>query len=205
MEELEPPTPEPIPEHRVYTSYDTKKSWADALAFCEENHEGLAVITNDNENEAVYRHTYPHINRYWIGLNDRNQEGVFKWADGTQSLYMNWQRNEPNNAGNEDCAAFGDILSYPRDKWNDAKCTDIKPFVCYDWSFTEVMPPKDKFFVPKTPDGKDMMKNYNDAKRVCVNHGGKLASIRNAAENEEAHKLFVLGRGGYWIGLNDGQ
>lgn len=37
-EVLEPPTPEPVPEHRVYTAYDTKKTWAEAADFCKQNH-----------------------------------------------------------------------------------------------------------------------------------------------------------------------
>jgi hypothetical protein len=89
-------------------------SWDDALAFCYENHDSLAVITNELENEAVYQQTNGQ-DEYWIGLTDRdvasnNFEGNFYWVDGTQATYFNWGPNEPNNFGNEDCAAFGHIV-----------------------------------------------------------------------------------------------
>ena len=173
------PEPEPVPEYRVYTKYEAKKTWSEALAYCKQNHDGLAVITDANENEAVYRTTYPHKNGYWIGMNDHFSEGVWGWEDGTATGYTNWQPGEPNNVNNQDCAAFGDFRTYPRAKWLDAGCQELRPFVCYDWSFTEVMPPKDKFFIPHTHDGKVITKNFNNAKHECNARGGKLASIRN--------------------------
>lgn len=39
----------------------------------------------------------------WIGLNDRDSEGRFTWADGTQVLYTNWDTNEPNDNGDGVC------------------------------------------------------------------------------------------------------
>eukprot|EP01084_Bolivina_argentea_P258235 435281_1 len=42
----------------------------------------------------------------WIGLNDKDIEGQFRWIDGvTTSDYVQfWGAGEPNNVGNEDCA-----------------------------------------------------------------------------------------------------
>ena len=39
----------------------------------------------------------------WIGLSDLQLENRFQWSDGTDVTYTNWQTQEPNNLGNEDC------------------------------------------------------------------------------------------------------
>ena len=39
----------------------------------------------------------------WIGLSDLQLENRFQWSDGTGVTYTNWQTQEPNNLGNEDC------------------------------------------------------------------------------------------------------
>jgi len=71
------------------------------------------VITNELENEAVYQQTSGQ-DEYWIGLTDvdveSTNEGNFFWVDGTAATFFNWGPNEPNNAGNEDCVAFGHIV-----------------------------------------------------------------------------------------------
>lgn len=33
----------------------------------------------------------------WIGLNDRDRKGVYKWSDGTDFNYANWKPGEPSN------------------------------------------------------------------------------------------------------------
>jgi len=122
---------EEVPVTRSYTAYATeRKTWDDALAFCKEMHNGLAVITNEDENEAVYQETNAPNghDEYWIGLTDRDvssrtEEGNFRWEDGTPATYFNWGPGEPNNFGEEDCAAFGHIVSNPKNKWNDSICS----------------------------------------------------------------------------------
>ena len=37
---------------------------------------------------------------YWIGLSDREEEGVYRWPDGSvldRNVYRNWAEGEPNN------------------------------------------------------------------------------------------------------------
>ena len=67
----------------------------------------------------------------WIGLNDRAKEGTWLWSDGThidedKFTYTNWNGNEPNNQGDEDC-----IEQLTNFKWNDKKCkSTTRSFVC---------------------------------------------------------------------------
>ena len=55
----------------------------------------------------------------WIGLHDIDTEGTFEWADGSNSLYRQWNTGEPNNADlGEDCAHTSG-----QPEWNDQSCT----------------------------------------------------------------------------------
>ena len=69
------------------------------------------------------------MSRCWIGLNDRDNEGTFTWADGTEVTYTRWNSGEPNNVGNEDCTH-----KHNNGYWNDRSCTYI--LSCYFCSAT---------------------------------------------------------------------
>ena len=61
----------------------------------------------------------------WIGLNDISSEGIFVWSDGSDSLYRNWGRRQPNND-----RGVGDCVSHYNDPdWRDRPCTETP--TCY--------------------------------------------------------------------------
>lgn len=67
---------------------------------------------------------------YWIGGNDRKQEGTWRWADGSFVGYTNWRKGEPNNSGNnEDCVQLS-----KDGRWNDNGCSKKYRFACEKWS-----------------------------------------------------------------------
>ena len=61
----------------------------------------------------------------WIG-GERVGKNSFKWIDGSEFDYENWDTNEPNNVdGKENC-----METYPNGRWNDLPCDFSRPFVC---------------------------------------------------------------------------
>ena len=62
------------------------------------------------------------INEFWIGINDKDQEGTFVYSSNNAPLlFTNWASGEPNNHDQvEDCA----IIKSSNGKWNDLHCTD---------------------------------------------------------------------------------
>lgn len=66
---------------------------------------------------------------FWIGRNDKEQEGTFVTVDGRTVGYSNWIPNRPNNVNNQDCAAMEKI---PGDngKWNDRACDRVFAYIC---------------------------------------------------------------------------
>ena len=88
----------------------------------------LASIRNAGENNFV---SSLAGGLAWIGLNDREQEGLYRWSDQRKPTYTNWRRGEPNPTGKrhrKDCIAMS------KDKaWGVFSCKTIsaaKKFVC---------------------------------------------------------------------------
>lgn len=60
----------------------------------------------------------------WIGLDDRNHEGTFRWEDGSLLLKeeSNWSYYEPNNYRSiEDCTIMNKDDYW---EWYDQYCND---------------------------------------------------------------------------------
>ena len=66
--------------------------------------------------------------KFWISLNDREEEDVWVWGDGTPLAYTSqWSSGEPNDSGGEDCVHSN---WNGAGKWNDIDCGTEQPFVC---------------------------------------------------------------------------
>ena len=69
---------------------------------------------------------------FWIGINDKSQEGNFVYAsDDTPIIWNNWANGQPDNGagpgGNQDCAQ----IEWGSDgTWDDDYCSNLFSFVC---------------------------------------------------------------------------
>lgn len=115
----------------------SRKTWQEARQFCTKQGGDLAVIDTREKHLAVsdlinkYHDSMRPISLsgFWIGLRDVEEEGTWKWLDGTRLSEGYWNTGEPNNQGNEDCAA-----AHPRENpfksWNDAPCGHELKWIC---------------------------------------------------------------------------
>jgi hypothetical protein len=100
-------------------------SWTDAELGAVALGGHLATINSQAEQDAIWNrwadNSWPsNPASLWIGLTDKDQEGVYKWISGEAGTYFNWAPGEPNNLvnGNEDYVYMGGQYA-ATGKWND--------------------------------------------------------------------------------------
>ena len=103
-------------------------NWENARRDCLGYGADLVSIASQSEMNFVYsKSSKVWTQHYWIGLNDRLNESLFVWSDGTPynaSVYSNWHPMEPNNQKGEDC------VELYRTGWNDANCRREFGYIC---------------------------------------------------------------------------
>ncbi|XP_064238041.1 CD209 antigen isoform X3 [Aotus nancymaae] len=110
-----------------YFVSNSQRNWHDSVTACQEVGAQLVVIKSDEEQNFLQLQS-SRSNRFtWMGLSDLKQEGTWQWVDGSSlspSLRRYWNKGEPNNIGEEDCAEFNG------NGWNDDKCSVAKFWIC---------------------------------------------------------------------------
>jgi len=105
--------------------------YEDARRFCAARGEALARIDDEAQRRALHDALVPRraghtTERWWIGLDDRAEEGKFRWL-APDSAFTSWQRGEPDNSGcNQDCV----VVDIDNGRWADTHCLEHRPFVC---------------------------------------------------------------------------
>jgi hypothetical protein len=160
----------------------------------------LASITSSAENQWIADTLVPSNSNKgaWIGLNDIDQEGSYKWLSGENFSYSNWNSGEPSNSGNEDVIAM-----IAGGKWNDDSIDN-----------TTV----NRAVFEKKSDGIDWKTNPDNGNGYALvdcgtwqqcdtkarSVGARLVSIGSASENQWVNEKFLASSNkGAWIGLND--
>ncbi|XP_065198092.1 macrophage mannose receptor 1-like [Sycon ciliatum] len=195
-------------------------TWPIAVQICGFFNGHLVNIASQAENDFVLS----LANRDpWIGINDRNTEGDFRWEDTPNEIppYLNFADvlGVPDDTPpGEDCGVmFTGTNSLLDGLWNDESCENaLKDVVCEQG----VSAPPPTIPVPTTlpnlgpcPVGWTVFQTtcfkyfdsspkvtWPDARQACINEGGHLADLRSAEENAFAHSLIVSDS---WIGYND--
>uniref|UniRef100_A0A8C0FVR1 C-type lectin domain-containing protein n=1 Tax=Chelonoidis abingdonii TaxID=106734 RepID=A0A8C0FVR1_CHEAB len=86
----------------------------------------IASPRNSAENSAIQQIVVRHNKVAYIGINDIQTEGSFKYLSGEAIEYSNWAAREPNNVGGiEDC-----VEVYSDGRWNDKSCNEKRLIIC---------------------------------------------------------------------------
>ncbi len=115
--------------HR-YVLYSGSYSWKDAKGKAEILGGYLVVVTSNEENSVITNLISSNgLHAVWAGATDMEKEGTWKWINGEEWSYTNWNSGEPNNNsgnGTENCVGI-----YKTGKWNDLNNTnsDVKGFI----------------------------------------------------------------------------
>jgi hypothetical protein len=108
-------------------------TWTEAQAYCISKGGALVKVDDTEENQALDE-LVTESGSVWIGANDRDTEGAFRWPDGSQVVDddASWRDDgQPNDSeGGEDCVVMDG------GQWNDVGCDETEfeglglTFVC---------------------------------------------------------------------------
>ncbi|XP_078525049.1 uncharacterized protein LOC144798176 [Lissotriton helveticus] len=118
---------------KCYFFSKNKLSWDKSRLHCLTSQADLLIINDRMEQLFISNTTKPDF--LWIGLTDRDKEGVWKWVNGLRlQSEAFWDCKQPDNFGNvEDCATLGSIRPPCRGTsslWNDDYCDNVYKFIC---------------------------------------------------------------------------
>ncbi|XP_074486696.1 hepatic lectin-like isoform X1 [Sebastes fasciatus] len=118
-------------KHSCYYFSSNVKSWQKSRDYCQQKGADLMIINSKEEQEFGSQYK----RNTWIGLTDRETEGIWKWVDGTALGTSYWYTGEPNNNNNdEDC---GVLWGFGKENnWNDVPCS-----IQINWICEKVGPP----------------------------------------------------------------
>ncbi|KAK5920582.1 hypothetical protein CgunFtcFv8_024378 [Champsocephalus gunnari] len=105
-----------------YVLSTEKASWEQSRQNCRAGGADLVIVDSNEEQEFI---TSMIKEQTWIGLNDINQEGTWKWVDGTPLTLKYWGSTLDNGSGDpvlgeEDCASLV-AGRETRKNWNDLR------------------------------------------------------------------------------------
>ncbi|XP_038577170.1 C-type lectin domain family 4 member E-like [Micropterus salmoides] len=108
------------------------ETWGKGREDCKGRGADLVVINSYEEQEFLTK----VINQdTWIGLNDKENEGTWKWTDGTPLTLSYWFTRQPDNGagdprwGEEDCAHI-QASTKTGGNWNDLRCDNSLKWIC---------------------------------------------------------------------------
>uniref|UniRef100_UPI00398ED536 CD209 antigen-like protein C n=1 Tax=Pristiophorus japonicus TaxID=55135 RepID=UPI00398ED536 len=109
---------------KLYYFSTSKKTWNEAQESCKSMDANLVVINSAEEQEYLQQ---SKLDSLWIGLDDRVEEGKWRWVDGTDyaSTVKFWASGQPNQNGDEDCA-----VAYKTHGWHDWPCSSRHSSIC---------------------------------------------------------------------------
>ena len=99
-------------------------SWEDAANAARGLNGFLSTVDDAQENQWLFDTfaSFDNQSRHlWIGLSDHDEDGYYKWHDGTPFYYNNWGDSQPSEGGDEDyvhiaSTNMGNIMPV---SWND--------------------------------------------------------------------------------------
>ena len=100
----------------TYVYIKNKEDWQTARELCNDVGGCLLVVEDEKENTFISNILAEDT---WLGLTDEEEEGNFRWINGAEFLFSNWQISEPNNwDGNQNYAHYKRAIAF---KWNDTE------------------------------------------------------------------------------------
>ena len=103
----------------------TPINWLDAQSSCAIWGGDLTSITTVRENNYLNTLITSSVGNCWIGLNDRDVEGMYTWIDGTTFTQPSFVTTLSNNEANDCVQIINDA------DWESVSCAStLNSFIC---------------------------------------------------------------------------
>ncbi|XP_035994263.1 macrophage mannose receptor 1 isoform X3 [Fundulus heteroclitus] len=195
-----------------FSLFRTAKTWSDAQLACSQAGGNLASIRNTEDQSFVISQLgYAATDELWIGLNDRQREGLFDWSDHSTVSFTSWEFGRPAVATDqEDCV----LIRGESGNWVDRDCQEKHGFICVKRSNPE--PSGDE--VEQNPGCKPgwkrhgsfcyytgtERKTFDEAKDHCKTTESYLADVSTRVDNAFLVSLVGLRpEKHFWLGLSN--
>ena len=93
------------------------KTWSQADDYCKEQDGGL--VKADSEEKIIALSSIHGAEASWIGLRDDKYDLEFRWVDGSDFDYSNWDSQQPSDYSRKHCA-----IMESGGKWIPYYCKD---------------------------------------------------------------------------------
>jgi len=108
--------------------------YATANQMCQAKNAYLAEIKSDAQNMAVANGNpiggWMRTGGIWIGGNDYDKEGDWKFSDGSKMSYFNWAKDQPDD-GNPDITQDCIWMNFMKTgEWDDILCENTRSVYC---------------------------------------------------------------------------
>ncbi|XP_016324088.1 C-type lectin domain family 17, member A-like [Sinocyclocheilus anshuiensis] len=121
---------------RFYVFSNDTKDWNSSRQCCQDLGGDPVIINSSEEQEFLAQQivTFNALVLHWIGLTDRQTEGVWLWVNNTPlNNNVSWWIFPPDNDDmhdpmGEDCAVINGYLK--GEKWGDISCLKMQRSIC---------------------------------------------------------------------------
>ncbi|XP_077323362.1 pulmonary surfactant-associated protein D-like [Lithobates pipiens] len=112
---------------KIYLSDGDQGNFNNARERCTKAGGQMASPRNAEENEAILFITNQYGVVSYLGINELETLGTYRYPTGEVISYTNWKQNEPNNFEGrpENCVSMQDT-----GKWNDVVCASTRLIIC---------------------------------------------------------------------------
>ncbi|XP_062416239.1 asialoglycoprotein receptor 1-like [Pungitius pungitius] len=131
-------------ENKCYFFSSQTLTWSSSRAWCRTQGGDLLIVNSQAEQSFVFQSgpvPQPSCSRLWMGLSDREEEGEWRWVDGTRVLSEvqfwlsrpglgpepdDWKLDDPRG---EDCGLL-DASEQALGSWMDGSCEESYRWIC---------------------------------------------------------------------------
>ncbi|XP_023813179.1 C-type mannose receptor 2 [Oryzias latipes] len=206
---------DPLTDSCYQFNFQAALSWSEARISCQQQGADLLSVTKLHEQTYINGLLTGYSAALWIGLNDLDISGGWQWSDSSPLKYLNWEKEQPNHADEENCVV---IRTESSGRWQNRDCSVDLPYVCkkrpnatMDPFTTDSWTDDEKYecdvgwqaFQAGCYKLNSEKTDWNAAQKNCQKVEANLASIHTLPELEFITRSLRKDIDQLWIGLHD--